>query len=47
VRRNLARQALAAPRFTAVFTFVEKKEGVFLNFGSTAVSFLLVSLAID
>jgi hypothetical protein len=26
---------------TAVFTFVEKKQGVFLNFGSTAVSFLL------
>jgi hypothetical protein len=26
---------------TAVFTFVEKKEGFFPNFGSTAVSFLL------
>ena len=32
---------------TAVFTFVEKKEDVFLNFGSTTVPFLLVSLAID
>jgi hypothetical protein len=31
---------------TAVFTFAQKKEGIFLNFGSTAVLFLLVSLAI-
>ena len=32
---------------TAVFTFVENKQGVFLNYGSTAVSNLLVLLAFE
>ena len=34
-------------RVTAVFIFVEKKEGFFPNCDSTAVSFLLVLLAFD
>jgi hypothetical protein len=48
-------QKYNAFQFTVVFTFAQKKEGFFLNFGSTAVSFLLalclahmgVTLAID
>ena len=48
--RNFFRGAsgrLEAGACTAVFTFVEKKEGFFPNSGSTAVSFLLVLLAFD
>jgi hypothetical protein len=43
-RSDKSRSILSS--LTAVFTFAQKKEGIFLNFGCTAVSFLLVSLAI-